>query len=112
MKQLLAIALLLIGAQATPTQKGGADAPDRPVSPLGASDFVIVPKKYQSRDKFAGVSRITFNLLDGRVSSFSVGYDGPEWPHVDNFVAKFIEGTSLPPAEAWEAAQGLDNQLK
>ena len=84
----------------------------RPPSPLGASDFVIIPKKYQSKDKFAGVGLITFNLLDGRVSSFSVGYNGPEWPHVDNFVEKVIEGTNLPAAEVWEAYPGLDTQMK
>jgi hypothetical protein len=84
----------------------------RPASPLGVSDFLIRPGKYQSKEKFAGVSQITFNLLDGRVTSFSVGYDGPEWPHVDDFVAKVVAGTGLPAAEAWEAHPGLDNQLK
>lgn len=84
----------------------------RPASPLGASDFIIMPERYQSKEKFAGISRISFHLLDGRVSTFTITYDGPEWSHVDKFVAKVIEGTNLPAADAWEAYAGLDTQLK
>ena len=84
----------------------------RPASALGVSGFVIRPDKYESKEKFAGITQITFSLLDGRVSSFSVGYNGPEWPHVDKFVAKFTEGTNLPAADGWEAYVGLDTQMK
>ena len=84
----------------------------RPASPLGVSEFIIRPDRYRSKEKFAGVSQISFTLLDGRVSSLSVGYNGPEWPHVDKFVAKIVEGTDLPAADAWEAYAGQDNQLK
>jgi hypothetical protein len=76
------------------------------------SGFVIKPDKYQPKEKFTGLTQITFILLDGRVSSFSVGYNGPAWPHVDTFVAKFIEGTNLPAADEWEAYVGMDTQLK
>jgi hypothetical protein len=51
-------------------------------------------------------------LLDGRVSSINLGYNGPEWPHVDRFVEKFIEGTNLPAADSWAAYVGLDTQMK
>jgi hypothetical protein len=84
----------------------------QPPSPFGVSGFVVRPDKYQSKDKFAEVTQITFTLLDGRVSTFSVGYNGPEYSHVDKFVAKFVEGTSLPAADQWEAYVGMDNQLK
>ena len=84
----------------------------RPPSQFGGSGFLIRTEKYSSRDKFPGVSQISFTLLDGLVSSFSVSYNGPEWPHVDKFVEKFIEGTSLPAAESWEAFSGLDTQMK
>jgi hypothetical protein len=85
----------------------------RPASPLGVSSFVIRPDKYESsKEKFAGITQITFTLLDGRVTSFSAGYNGPEYSHVDKFVAKFAEGTNLPAAEAWEAYVGMDTQLK
>lgn len=84
----------------------------QPPSPFGVSSFVVKPEKYESKDQFAGVSQITFTLLDGRVSSFSVGYNGPEFAHVDKFVAKVVEGTNLPPADQWEAYVGMDTQLK
>ncbi|HEX6626175.1 MAG TPA: hypothetical protein VF064_20830 [Pyrinomonadaceae bacterium] len=84
----------------------------RPAGPLGVSSLVIRPDRYRSKEKFAGVSQITFTLLDGRISTFSVGYNGPEWPHVDEFVAKIVKGTELPAADAWQAYAGLDNQLK
>ena len=85
----------------------------RPASPLGVSSFVIRSEKYEAaKEKFAGISQITFTLLDGRVSSFSVGYNGPEWSHVDKFVAKFTQGTNLPTVDQWEAYVGMDTQLK
>ena len=84
----------------------------RTPSEFGVSSFVIRPAQYQSKEKFAGVNQITFTLLDGRVSTFSVGYNGPEYSHVDKFVAKFIEGTNLPAIDQWEAYVGMDNNLK
>jgi hypothetical protein len=84
----------------------------KPPSQFGVSGFLVRPDKYESKDKFAGVSHITFSLLDGRVSSFSVGYNGPEYSHVDKFVAQFVEGTNLPAVDQWEAYVGMDNQLK
>lgn len=84
----------------------------RPADPLGVSSFMVRPGKYPTKGNFPGVSRITFTLLDGRVYTYTVSYNGPEWPHVDNFVAKVVEGTGLPPANAWEAYAGMDTQLK
>jgi hypothetical protein len=84
----------------------------RPPSNFGVNGFVIRPEKYQSKEIFSGITQITFTLLDGRVSSFSVGYNGPEYSHVDKFVAKVIEGTNLPPVDAWEGYVGMDAQLK
>ena len=84
----------------------------RPPSPFGVSSFVLKPSKYESRDKFAEVSQISFLLLDGRVSNFTVTYNGPEWSHVDKFVEKFVQGTGLPAADHWQPYSGMDNQLK
>lgn len=83
-----------------------------PPNKFGGSSFLVRPEKYESKDKFVGVSQITFVLLDGRVASVTVGYNGPEYPHVDKFVAKFVEGTNLPPADQWQPYVGLDNSLK
>src|SRR5690242_16565894 len=69
----------------------------RPPSQFGVSELMIRPAKFESKEKFAGISHITFNLLDGRVSSFTVGYNGPQYPQVDQFVAKFVDQTNLPP---------------
>jgi hypothetical protein len=84
----------------------------RPPSQFGESELLIRPAKYESKDKFVGINQITLTLLDGRVSDLTVGYNGPEYSHVDKFVAKFIEGTSLPAADQWEAYVGMDNSLK
>jgi hypothetical protein len=84
----------------------------RPASQFGQSSFLIRPAKYESKDRFAGINQITFTFLDGRVSSFSVGYNGPEYSHVDKFVTKVVEGTNLPPVDQWEAYVGMDNSLK
>lgn len=84
----------------------------QPVGPLGVSNLSIRPEKYASKAKFAGVSQITLRMLDGRISDMHVGYNGPEWKHVDEFLAKFLEGKRLPAAHAWEAYVGLDTQLK
>jgi len=84
----------------------------RPPSQFGEAELLIRPAKYESKEKFVGINQITFSLLDGRISTFSVGYDGPQYSHVDKFVTKFIEGTNLPPADQWEAYVGMDNSLK
>ena len=84
----------------------------RPPSKLGVSDFVIHPENLESKDKFASFTHFTFSLLDGRVSSLNIGYAGPAYSNVDEFVSKIVEGTSLPPADQWQAYPGMDNQLK
>jgi len=84
----------------------------RPPSQFGVSGFLVRPAKYETKDKFEGINQITFSLLDGRVSNFTIGYNGPEYSHVDKFVAKFSEGSNLPPPDAWEAYVGMDTQLK
>jgi hypothetical protein len=84
----------------------------RPASQFGVSGLLIRPERYQSKERIAGVTQITFTLLDGRVSSLNIGYNGPEYSHVDKFVAKFTKGTNLPAADAWEAYVGMDTQMK
>lgn len=84
----------------------------QPSGPYGTSGFVIMPAKYQNKEKFAGITQIAFSLLDGRISGFTLNYGGPEYPHVDKFVEKFVDGTNLPAADQWEAYPGLDTQMK
>ena len=84
----------------------------RPVSPLGVSQFIVHVSRLQPKEKFANIDHFTFGLLDGKVSSINIGYNGPAYSHVDEFVSKFVKGTNLPPVEQWQAYQGLDTQLK
>jgi len=84
----------------------------RPPSQFGVSELVIRPAKFESKEKYKGIGQITFNLLDGRVSNFTIGYNGPQYAHVDEFVTKFVEGTILPPADQWAAYAGMDSQMK
>jgi hypothetical protein len=84
----------------------------RPASRFGESSLTIKPGKYSSNSKFDRISQISLTLLDGRVSTLYVGYDGPVWENVDEFVAKFSEEKSLPTIDSWEAYAGMDTQLK
>ncbi|MGZ5435476.1 MAG: hypothetical protein ACXW3W_15645 [Pyrinomonadaceae bacterium] len=84
----------------------------KPPNRYGGSNFVIKPSKYESREKFSEASQISFVLLDGRVSTFTVSYSGREWPHVDKFVERFVQDTNLPAVDQWQATVGMENQLK
>lgn len=82
----------------------------RPPRALGNSSFVIRPEKYGIKDQT--ISQITVSLLDGRASKLDLGYKGPQWKDVDEFISKFIEGTNLPVADEWQPYAGLDTQMK
>ena len=100
---LISIILIYPGTKDDPEVKS---IMPRPASPLGISDFVIHIDKLH-KEKFAGVDHIAFSLLDGRVSSINIGYGGPSYSDVDQFVSKFVEGTRLPPFGQWH--RGMDN---
>jgi hypothetical protein len=85
-----------------------SSAPSR----LGVASFSIRPEQYSSKSKFARINQISFKLINGRVSTFTVGYNGPQWSNVDEFVNRFYEGSNLPKADGWEAYVGMDTQLK
>lgn len=84
----------------------------KPPTQFGMTTFMIAPDKYTPKAKPSGIGQITVTLLDGRVSGLNVNYNGTEWKHVDQFVAKFSEGKNLPAPDAWEAYVGMDTQLK
>ena len=100
------ILAILPGSKDDPEVKIGVA---KPRSPLGVSDFVIRADKLQPKEKFANINHFIFTLLDGRVSTINIGYNGPAYSNVDEFVSKFVEGTSLPPADQWQAYAGMDN---
>jgi hypothetical protein len=82
------------------------------VSPVGTSSVLIQPSKYLPKKEADGVTQIAVNLLDGRISNFTVSYNGPAYSHVDQFVAKVAEVTGFPPAEQWQPFEGMDTQSK
>ena len=84
----------------------------KPASSLGVSEFIIYANKLQPKEKYANMSHFTFGLLDGRITSININYHGPAYAHVDEFVTKFVKGTTLPPADQWQGYPGLDTQLK
>jgi hypothetical protein len=84
----------------------------QPPTQFGTTTLVITPSKYETKEKFLGISQITLRSLDGRVYQLYVGFNGPEWTNVDKFVDKFVEGKNLPAADQWEAYVGMDNSLK
>jgi hypothetical protein len=86
-------------------------APDLARAPVfGVVRFVVRPQKFETKADYSGINQITFTATDGLISDINVGYNGPQWKNVDEFVAKFSAGKSLP--QAWEAAPGMDEQLK
>jgi len=79
---------------------------------VGNSSLPITPSKYGNSADFKSISRVSLSLLDGRVLSFTVQYNGPEWSHIDKFVEKFVEGKDLPAADQWEPYVGMETQMK
>ena len=84
----------------------------RPPTQFGATEFAIKPEKYENKAEFSNINRITFSLLDGRVSLVSLHYNGPAWEHVDKFIEKVAGEVNLPAVQHWDAYVGQDNQLK
>jgi hypothetical protein len=84
----------------------------RAAGKLGAGSFTIIPEKYPSKSGFAGIGHLIFRYIDGRIYNLRVGFIGPEWKSVDEFIAKFADGKNLPGATAWEAAAGMETQMK
>jgi hypothetical protein len=81
-------------------------------SKYGESGFLITLADYPAKNKTADLTRVDVTLLDGKAYIYNFGYNGPKYPQVDDFVAKFIQGTSLPAADQWQDSVGLESQLK
>jgi hypothetical protein len=69
----------------------------------GVSRFDLQADRETPNPRFAGVNFITVELLDERVTGFHIGYMGPDWNSVDQFVAKLSEALRLP-SGSWEQA--------
>jgi hypothetical protein len=69
----------------------------------GQQGFLIRLADYPPKNKTADVTRVDVEFLDGKAYAYNFGYNGPQYQHVDDFVTKFIQGTSLPAADQWQA---------
>ena len=79
------------------------DAVDR-VKSAGGGETVRLsfdPATDASGDSFAGVSSVSAGLHNGRVTDFTIGYVGPTWRNVDEWIAKLSESLTLPGARKW-----------
>src|SRR5215471_9451153 len=85
-----------------------AKAPDK----YGVQGFLFRPQDYPAKNKTADLNRVDVTFLDGKAYIYNLGYNGPQYAHVDEFVTQFIKGTSLPAADQWQAQVGFDTQLK
>jgi hypothetical protein len=69
---------------------------------IGVVRFDVYPDRYPSKAKFEGIGQLVFQFLDNHLSSYYVGYNGPEWKSVDEFISKVSESLNLPSAQDWE----------
>jgi hypothetical protein len=97
------------GSKEDPEVRSALSAPH---GPFGNFTFLITPSKYGSTADFKDVSRVTFTMLDEHLSSFTISYNGPQWPDVDKFVEKFVADKDLPPVEQWDKYVGMETQMK
>lgn len=87
---------------------GSSDAPDirsalaRSDKQFGVARFNVFTHQYASEAGFKGISQFDFEFLDNRLSSLYVGYNGPEWKDVDEFISRLSESLRLPGARDWE----------
>jgi len=72
---------------------------------FGSRSAVVTPGRYvTSKEKFGGINVINLHFLDGRLVSFSIQYDGPEWRSNEQFVARLAEVLNLPGVGSWKAS--------
>jgi hypothetical protein len=69
---------------------------------FGSQSAYVDPAKYESKEEFGGVNFINLSFLDGRLTSFSISYKGPEWRSDEQFAARVAESLSLPGVGSWK----------
>ena len=62
--------------------------------------------------RLTGISYITAEMIDERVTSFHISYTGPEWKTPDQFVAKLSEAFGLPNDASWDRGDESRESLK
>lgn len=70
---------------------------------FGYRSALVAPGSYvTSKEKFAGTNSINLGFLDGRLASFTIRYDGPEWRSIEQFVVRLAEVLNLPGVGSWK----------
>lgn len=78
----------------------------------GMISFGIAPFQYPTKERYVGISQLSFIFVDGRTVRFYVEYGRPPWPRVDEFIDKISDALQLPPKANWTADnQGRKNLL-
>lgn len=73
---------------------------------FGSQNASVAPARYESKEKSVGVNFINLGFLDGRLTSFSIHYEGPEWKSDEQFAARVAETLSLPGMGYWKPVLG------
>lgn len=72
---------------------------------FGVVGLDIVPSRYSTKDRFAGIGYFNFVVLDGRLAQYEVQYqgapNGPTWRNLDDFVGKIADAFQLPAPNNW-----------
>ena len=74
---------------------------------FGVSGFLVFPGQYPTKERFAGISSISFTFIDERLVRYGVAYDRPPWSHTDDFINKIAGAFNLPTAENWAVGQSF-----
>ncbi len=73
---------------------------------FGMTGFQITPIWYTTKDRFEGITSISFSIFDDRVVGYYIQYagwpTGPLWQGVDDWVAKLSETLHLPGPRDWD----------
>lgn len=84
----------------------------KPPNQFGESELQIRPAKYQSNDQPLDVGQVGLIFVDGRVARVRIGFNGPQYSDVDQFVSKVIADSNLPQIIDWQPYVGMENSLK
>lgn len=83
---------------------------------FGVVGMDIIPSRYSTKERFAGIGHYNFVILDGRVAQYEVQYlpapMGPTWRNVDDLIAKIADAFKVPEANNWTAQQIFNPSIK
>lgn len=77
----------------------------------GFAVFSLISDNSGANARFSGIGFIGIELLDERIASFRIGYRGPEWKNVDQFITKLSEALHMPTVEYWVLEVGSGKSL-